>query len=100
MILLLCTHDFCTSTHISILLKWENVYLPTMIAGTSFYCNVFRGYRLLKIIYRSEEHTSELQSRGHLVCRLLLAKKKRLHGILEETGEHKCRDKRSESCED
>src|SRR6266702_8987740 len=29
-----------------------------------------RGHR------RSEEHTSELQSRGHLVCRLLLAKKK------------------------
>src|SRR5690625_6587408 len=27
---------------------------------------------------RSEEHTSELQSRGHLVCRLLLEKKKRL----------------------
>src|SRR5439155_14983600 len=26
---------------------------------------------------RSEEHTSELQSRGHLVCRLLLEKKKR-----------------------
>src|SRR5690625_6614402 len=28
------------------------------------------------IEYRSEEHTSELQSRGHLVCRLLLEKKK------------------------
>src|SRR5690625_6735191 len=27
-------------------------------------------------IARSEEHTSELQSRGHLVCRLLLEKKK------------------------
>src|SRR5690625_5559423 len=27
---------------------------------------------------RSEEHTSELQSRGHLVCRLLLEKKKKL----------------------
>src|SRR5207253_10530387 len=27
-------------------------------------------------ITRSEEHTSELQSRGHLVCRLLLEKKK------------------------
>src|SRR5690625_2696363 len=27
-------------------------------------------------IPRSEEHTSELQSRGHLVCRLLLEKKK------------------------
>src|SRR5690625_6172424 len=27
---------------------------------------------------RSEEHTSELQSRGHLVCRLLLEKKKQI----------------------
>src|SRR5690625_7748898 len=26
--------------------------------------------------HRSEEHTSELQSRGHLVCRLLLEKKR------------------------
>src|SRR5690625_7470081 len=26
---------------------------------------------------RSEEHTSELQSRGHIVCRLLLEKKNR-----------------------
>src|SRR5690625_6109284 len=29
-----------------------------------------------RTIGRSEEHTSELQSRGHLVCRLLLEKKK------------------------
>src|SRR5207253_4610479 len=28
------------------------------------------------VMARSEEHTSELQSRGHLVCRLLLEKKK------------------------
>src|SRR5437870_8894137 len=28
---------------------------------------------------RSEEHTSELQSRGHLVCRLLLEKKQSKH---------------------
>src|SRR5690625_6448795 len=27
------------------------------------------------VVLRSEEHTSELQSRGHLVCRLLLEKK-------------------------
>src|SRR5690625_6811456 len=27
---------------------------------------------------RSEEHTSELQSRGHIVCRLLLVKKKKI----------------------
>src|SRR2546422_7520620 len=33
---------------------------------------------------RSEEHTSELQSRLHLVCRLLLEKKKKLQ--LEPTG--------------
>src|SRR5690625_6657970 len=31
--------------------------------------------------WRSEEHTSELQSRGHLVCRLLLEKKKRHKNI-------------------
>src|SRR5439155_21619843 len=31
---------------------------------------------LLALAVRSEEHTSELQSRGHLVCRLLLEKKK------------------------
>src|SRR5690625_5759985 len=32
---------------------------------------------LVLVRYRSEEHTSELQSRGHLVCRLLLEKKKK-----------------------
>src|SRR5437870_6734026 len=31
---------------------------------------------LHRLYERSEEHTSELQSRGHLVCRLLLEKKK------------------------
>src|SRR5215510_7552973 len=31
---------------------------------------------------RSEEHTSELQSRGHLVCRLLLEKKKKVTTVL------------------
>src|SRR2546422_10841493 len=30
-------------------------------------------------VNRSEEHTSELQSRLHLVCRLLLEKKKKTH---------------------
>src|SRR5438045_7308674 len=31
----------------------------------------------LRLVLRSEEHTSELQSLRHLVCRLLLEKKKR-----------------------
>src|SRR5690625_5680163 len=33
------------------------------------------GDTAVAFVTRSEEHTSELQSRGHLVCRLLLAKK-------------------------
>src|SRR5690625_6611155 len=37
-----------------------------------------RGMSKAQINIRSEEHTSELQSRGHLVCRLLLEKKNRL----------------------
>src|SRR5690625_4444947 len=34
------------------------------------------GMQPAVLVARSEEHTSELQSRGHLVCRLLLEKKK------------------------
>src|SRR5437660_4327436 len=34
---------------------------------------------------RSEEHTSELQSRGHLVCRLLLEKKKKKKSIVRRS---------------
>src|SRR3712207_7218915 len=34
---------------------------------------------------RSEEHTSELQSRQYLVCRLLLEKKKKLHNTILHT---------------
>src|SRR3989442_11083046 len=38
---------------------------------------------------RSEEHTSELQSRPHLVCRLLLEKKKKNLNKLRVTRTHK-----------
>src|SRR2546429_6069755 len=34
-------------------------------------------FSLMRLLVRSEEHTSELQSRLHLVCRLLLEKKKK-----------------------
>src|SRR5690625_5721351 len=46
---------------------------------------VAQDFPLLQLIIddqddtRSEEHTSELQSRGHLVCRLLLEKKNHIH---------------------
>src|SRR2546430_13516094 len=32
---------------------------------------------IIRTLYRSEEHTSELQSQSNLVCRLLLEKKKK-----------------------
>src|SRR5439155_19994589 len=41
-------------------------------------CSSGRYKTLALAPHRSEEHTSELQSRGHLVCRLLLEKNK--HG--------------------
>src|SRR5258708_23883074 len=42
------------------------------------FCDV--AVELLKSVsMRSEEHTSELQSPDHLVCRLLLEKKKQIH---------------------
>src|SRR5690625_4494029 len=44
--------------------------------GTSLLVQLFWLFYVLPLLGRSEEHTSELQSRGHLVCRLLLEKKK------------------------
>src|SRR3712207_7671023 len=44
-----------------------------------------RGERELRV-RRSEEHTSELQSRQYLVCRLLLEKKKQGDGIEQCEG--------------
>src|SRR3712207_7660658 len=46
------------------------------IGVLGFWCGSFLSYSAI-IGYRSEEHTSELQSRQYLVCRLLLEKKKK-----------------------
>src|SRR5690606_7631813 len=48
---------------------------------TSVEADRFRGYRAAGV--RSEEHTSELQSRENLVCRLLLEKKKKKQNKIE-----------------
>src|SRR5947209_14715052 len=40
-------------------------------------CRAILGHDSLHLLPRSEEHTSELQSRQYLVCRLLLEKKKK-----------------------
>src|SRR3712207_8830238 len=46
-------------------------------AGLGPHQQVRRGLPGQALLRRSEEHTSELQSRQYLVCRLLLEKKKR-----------------------
>src|SRR5437870_8831821 len=48
---------------------------PRHLQHRSFPCATRPASRMTGL--RSEEHTSELQSRGHLVCRLLLEKKKK-----------------------
>src|SRR5690625_7093488 len=51
-----------------------HIHRPKLVpASSDEYHHFFRKPR--KFLGRSEEHTSELQSRGHLVCRLLLEKK-------------------------
>src|SRR5690625_6282756 len=57
-----------------------NVLPMDITSPTAFICVVSSSFTLwnfskLNRGIRSEEHTSELQSRGHLVCRLLLEKK-------------------------
>src|SRR2546422_1289522 len=52
--------------------------VQTMIPGASSWNSTARWFR-------SEEHTSELQSRLHLVCRLLLEKKKKKRIINQNT---------------
>src|SRR4051794_41474217 len=49
---------------------------------------------------RSEEHTSELQSPVHLVCRLLLEKKKKISGEISTTAKSATPDvsKRNNAC--
>src|SRR5690625_4714759 len=58
-------------------LPWKDVrFLAPMIAMITFIPAGAGGIAQTNHHLRSEEHTSELQSRGHLVCRLLLEKKK------------------------
>src|SRR3989442_13908863 len=49
------------------------------VCGFPIFCDPSRKHQIRRMggIKRSEEHTSELQSRPHLVCRLLLEKKKK-----------------------
>src|SRR5438309_5477684 len=50
---------------------------PAPSGGEALLERVFRSHPYVAVAQRSEEHTSELQSQFHLVCRLLLEKKKK-----------------------
>src|SRR3712207_7737303 len=49
-----------------------------LVLSLAYLLDLFAGLQAAttNVLYRSEEHTSELQSRQYLVCRLLLEKKK------------------------
>src|SRR5438045_4709293 len=49
---------------------------------------VLGGAVYIESVFRSEEHTSELQSLRHLVCRLLLEKKKNLSSKRNRSIQH------------
>src|SRR3712207_8687690 len=61
-----------------VLAALESFAPPTLLAQAS---RLNFSTRLFNLIVRSEEHTSELQSRQYLVCRLLLEKKQHEHGV-------------------
>src|SRR2546422_2705367 len=64
-----------------------NIAITNSCNATCDFCNFANGKVGRKDLRwidaaRSEEHTSELQSRLHLVCRLLLEKKKKKHRLV------------------
>src|SRR5437870_11352798 len=62
---------------VNLLGELEEFELAALVADGGERADQLTDTRAVDIVdvARSEEHTSELQSRGHLVCRLLLEKK-------------------------
>src|SRR3712207_7413897 len=60
-------------------LGYVGAFCPEPGESAQTLSTMFLGSTLAETLVRSEEHTSELQSRQYLVCRLLLVKKKHLH---------------------
>src|SRR3712207_8802970 len=53
--------------------------ISTLLPRSKYTVSVLSKSFSMTLVSRSEEHTSELQSRQYLVCRLLLEKKKIIH---------------------
>src|SRR5690554_974849 len=79
---LIAVPEFCTS-RLPMSVSAAKAVLPTdnlvvdLFKGLAAKYQCWIGGSMLVYEARSEEHTSELQSRPHLVCRLLLEKKKK-----------------------
>src|SRR5699024_11335380 len=73
--MLVRTNNFCTRRHPHDLAYMMNIIWIGHSYFIMFYLVIFNK------ISRSEEHTSELQSRFDLVCRLLLEKKKNKYTV-------------------
>src|SRR5947208_12374918 len=56
---------------------WRHARFPALLFRVHRIQHVVIETMAAVVVMRSEEHTSELQSPDHLVCRLLLEKKKR-----------------------
>src|SRR5438309_5960425 len=77
------TEIYTLSLHDALPILWLATKPAPWVSQFTWYCGVVRSTVIAGVLVvvntmtaRSEEHTSELQSQFHLVCRLLLEKKK------------------------
>src|SRR5258708_7998370 len=84
----------------------SNIAVTATIANRLFVSSVRAWLRLQRLTVsrsatsaqRSEEHTSELQSPDHLVCRLLLEKKKKTSYQTNESGDRSTHNTARHAC--
>src|SRR2546429_6403484 len=75
------TEIYTLSLHDALPISVQKGSLVPSITGESGFRRRLWIGPCIPVRQRSEEHTSELQSRLHLVCRLLLEKKKKKHQL-------------------
>src|SRR5438034_8759852 len=74
---------YSTKWDVDLYVRFQNIPTPwevleeaaTQLRGAAFYGHILASLERIWLGFRSEEHTSELQSHSDLVCRLLLEKK-------------------------
>src|SRR3712207_7377296 len=71
------TEIYTLSLHDALPISSARIRRISRNASSPFICGIVMSSTTATISSRSEEHTSELQSRQYLVCRLLLEKKKK-----------------------